>query len=53
MTSRTKDFGQDRVLDTHVADRSITRDTPVFRLNYIRVTACRTDFAAGFKPPGL
>ncbi|PYS24849.1 MAG: hypothetical protein DMF72_03580 [Acidobacteria bacterium] len=33
------------------AQRTVARRTSIFRLNYIRVTACRTDFRACFEPP--
>src|SRR5260370_538845 len=51
--ARTEHLDCYRAFNAHFAKRSVTRDTPILRLNYIRVTACRTDFAARLKPPGL
>src|SRR4030095_6106524 len=45
------DFKLRRELHAKRTERSITRETPVLRLIYVRVTACRTDLSPRLKPP--
>ena len=46
-------FPSDRLRDAAYADHAVTSRTSILRLEYIRVTACRTDFCSFFEPPGL
>ena len=53
MTAPAKNLSGYRLLDAHVAKGAVARNAAILRLDYIRVTACRTDFRSGLKPPGL
>src|SRR5437016_5806157 len=44
-------FDCERTLDAEAAEWTVTLDTSIFRLNYIRVTACRTGFRSLIQPP--
>src|SRR5581483_353958 len=50
-TPATDDLRLKCFLDAETAKRTIARAAAVLRLDYIRVTACRTDFRAFFEPP--
>src|SRR6476659_9771889 len=50
-TSVTSDLCFDRGFNAHPAKRPVANHASILRLNYVRVTACRTDFTAVVQPP--
>ncbi|MGZ8847178.1 MAG: hypothetical protein ACXW3C_12015, partial [Pyrinomonadaceae bacterium] len=44
-------FRYDFSINAHCANHNIAGNATVFRLDYIRVIACRTDFRSRFQPP--
>jgi len=45
------DFCDDVCFNAHRTERAVARHTAIFRLDYVRVTACRTDFRPFIQPP--
>ncbi len=50
-TAWAENLRLNRILHAHRTDGPVAGHATIFRLIYIRVTACRTDFAALFQPP--
>src|SRR5262249_29870667 len=51
VTANTEYFRRERYLRAHRTKRAVTHGATIFRLDYVRVTVCRTDSRPRLQPP--